>query len=68
MTRGLRTLMFSEQIMTCLTLHSLDAYDDGLDLLNKKITLQRDPETILDSLEMTQHDEYHLLHSFPLIK
>lgn len=39
-----------------------------IDLLNKEITLQRDPETILDSLEMTQHDEYHLLHSFPLIK
>lgn len=66
MTRGLGTLMFSEQILSCLILHSLDAYDNGLDLMNKEITFS--PKTISDSLQMTQYDEYQFLHSFPLIK
>lgn len=64
--KRLRTLMFSEQILSCLILHSLDAYDNRPDLMNKEITFS--PKTILDSLQMTQYDEYHFLHLFPLIK
>lgn len=47
-------------------IHSLDAYDNGLDLMKKDITFS--PKIILDSLQMTQYDEYHFLHSFPLTK
>lgn len=51
MTRGLEALMFSGQILCCLTLYSLDAYEFGLDLMTKEISFN--PKTILYLLQMT---------------
>lgn len=43
--------MFAGQILSCLTLYSLDAYDSGLDLMIREISFS--PKTILHLLQMT---------------